>query len=66
MARKDVLKPISEKLKLEEAIKLYVESWFDGLKKSYQVPSNEQALKASYNFIAKQAVKVYLEENPKS
>lgn len=55
-------KQYTEKEKMELGVNKYVDSWFDGLVKSWKTDSNKQALKDSYEWVAKQAVKVYLEE----
>ena len=55
----------SETQTLEYAIAKYVNSWFDGLVKSWKTDANKQALRHSYDFVAKQAVEAYI-ENQKS
>jgi hypothetical protein len=52
----------TEKEKLELTIKKYVEAWFDGLVKSWKIERNKEALRASYDYVARQAVKAYLEQ----
>ena len=52
----------SEVETLAYAINKYVDSWFDGLVKSWKTENNKQALRNSYDFIAKQAVKAYIEK----
>lgn len=52
----------TEKEKLEYGINKYVDSWFDGLIKSWKTKHNKDALRLSYEFVAKQAVKAYIEE----
>lgn len=54
-------KQYTEKEKMEIGVNGYVDAWFDGLVKSWKTDSNKQALKKSYGWVAKQAVKVYLE-----
>lgn len=52
-----------EEKKLEHAINTYVEAWFTCLTKSEKTEANKEALKASYKFVAKQAVKAYLQNS---
>ena len=52
----------SESEILEYAIDKYVNSWFDGLVKSWKTENNKQALRHSYDFVAKQAVLAYIEK----
>lgn len=52
-----------EKEKLEHGINYYVDNWFDGLIKSWKIEANKEALKTSYKWVAKQAVKAYLEDS---
>lgn len=59
---KEIKTNYTEKDKLELGINKYVDSWFDGLVKSWKTENNKDSLKKSYYWIAKQAVKVYLEE----
>ena len=52
----------SEAETLEYAINKYVDSWFDGLVKSWRTDGNKRALRHSYDFVAKQAVEAYIEK----
>lgn len=52
----------TEKEKMELGVSKYVDSWYDGLIKSWKTKFNKRALKDSYEWVAKQAVKVYIEE----
>ena len=52
----------SESEILEYAIDKYVNSWFDGLVKSWKTENNKQSLRHSYDFVAKQAVLSYIEK----
>ena len=52
----------SESETLEYAINRYVNSWFDGLVKSWKTDDNKLALRHSYDFVAKQAVLAYIEK----
>lgn len=46
---------------MELGVNKYVDAWFDGLVKSWKTDRNRQSLKNSYEWVARQAVKVYLE-----
>ena len=49
----------TEKEKLEIGINGYVDSWFNSLEESKRTDYNRKALKASYDYVSKQAIKVY-------
>jgi len=55
-------KQYTEKEKMELGVNYFVDSWFNALAEIWKTERNKKALKDSYEWVSKQAVKVYLEE----